>query len=83
VSTTSLPTPELGHIFVQLLDEILWEEDDGVNVVRVLFRGDETAIHQQPWGTHLPPQFNPSAEPEHQATTATIRRTKTKDHFGF
>ena len=66
-----------------LLREILREEDDGVNVVRVLFDSNETAIHQQPLGAHLPPQLNPSAEPEYQAATATTRRTKTKDNFGF
>src|SRR5262245_9917414 len=62
---------------------ILWEEDNGVNVMRLLFRGSETAIHPQPLGTSLPPRLNASTEPEHQATTATTRRTKTQDNVGF
>jgi hypothetical protein len=66
-----------------LLRTILWEEDNGVNVMRILLRGDETAIHPQPLGTSLPPQLHPSTEPEHQVTTATTRRTTTQDNVGF
>jgi hypothetical protein len=67
----------------KLLRTILWEEDNGVNVMRILLRGGETAVHQQPLGTSLPPQLNSSMEPEHQVTTATTRRTKTQDNVGF
>jgi len=47
---------------LKLLSEILREQDNCVNILRLFFRRNEAAIHEQALGSHLPTQLNPATK---------------------
>ena len=58
-------------LFFKLVRKILWQEDDRINIVWLIYRRHEAAIYKQSRGSDLPSQLNPSAQPYRQSTPAT------------
>ncbi|MDI9443792.1 MAG: hypothetical protein QM844_06455, partial [Planctomycetota bacterium] len=56
--------------FLDLLFKVAWKKDNGINVVRLLLRSNETAIRQETLCTDLSRRLNPAPKSKGQSASS-------------